>query len=134
MPMKVSLALGPRRPLSRQTAWGCLTTNIAMPGFGSLVAGHASGYAQAALAVGGMIVSLVFGARFIVWYLANWARFHSPDADPSDALSEMWQYLKWPLLGFGLFAVGWLWALATSFLIVRSAGRTESATVPPRLN
>jgi hypothetical protein len=27
--MKISLALGPRQPLSRQTAWGCVTTNLA---------------------------------------------------------------------------------------------------------
>ena len=27
--------VAPRQPLSRQTAWGCLATNIAMPGFGS---------------------------------------------------------------------------------------------------
>ena len=52
--MKISLALGPRRPLSRQTAWGCLTTNLALPGAGSLVAGRVSGYPQLALGVGGM--------------------------------------------------------------------------------
>ena len=132
--MKVSLALGPRRPLSRQTAWGCLTTNIAMPGFGSLVAGRASGYAQAALAIGGMIVSLVLARASSCWYFANWSRLHEPDADPAAALSEMWQFLKWPLLGFGIFAVGWLWALATSFLIVSSARKAESATMPPRLS
>jgi hypothetical protein len=132
--MKVSLALGPRRPLSRQTAWGCLTTNIAMPGFGSLVAGRPSGYAQAALAIGGMGLSLVFGARFIYWYIANWARFQQPDADPFSAMGEMWQYLKWPGIGFALFFLGWLWALATSCQIVTAAKRAESAAVPPRLN
>jgi hypothetical protein len=133
MPMKISLALEPRRPLSRQTAWGCLTTNIAMPGFGSLMAGRVSGYGQAALAVGGMIVTVVFGARFVFWYFANWSRFHGLDADPADALGEMWQYVKWPLLGFGMFGIGWLWALATSLQIVNSARKTESAAVPPRL-
>jgi hypothetical protein len=131
--MKVSLALGPRRPLSRQTAWGCLTTNIAMPGFGSLVAGRVSGYSQAALAVGGMIVTVLFGTRFILWYVANWSHFHSPDADAAAALGDMWQFVKWPLLGFGMFAVGWLWALATGFQIVSSARKAESASVPPRL-
>jgi hypothetical protein len=104
-----------------------------MPGFGSLVAGYVSGYAQAGLAVGGMIVSLVFGARFILWYVANWSRFHELDADPGAALGEMWQFLKWPLVGFAMFAVGWLWALATSLQIVSSARKTESANVPPRL-
>jgi TRAP-type C4-dicarboxylate transport system permease small subunit len=133
MRMKVSLALGPRRPLSRQTAWGCLTTNLAMPGFGSLVAGRVSGYAQAALTIGGMILTMIFGARFIWWCVANWSRFHESEADPTAALSEMWPFLKWPLLGFGMFAVGWLWALATGLQIVSSARKAESATVPPRL-
>jgi hypothetical protein len=105
-----------------------------MPGFGSLVAGHACGYAQVALSLGGMILSLVFGARFLVWYFANWSHFHGPDSDPTAALGELWQFLKWPLLGFGLFFMGWLWALATSFLIVSSSRKTESATVPPRLH
>src|ERR1017187_2944660 len=111
MPMKVSLALGPRRPLSRQTAWGCLTTNLAMPGFGSLVAGRVSGYGQAALAIGGMALTMVFGLRFIWWYIANWSRFHDAGADPTAGLTEMWAFLKGPLLGFVMFGVGWLWAL-----------------------
>jgi hypothetical protein len=105
-----------------------------MPGFGSLVAGRVSGYAQAALAVGGMILTLVFGARFCFWYFANWSRFHAPDTDTTAALGEMWQFLKWPLIGFGLFFVGWLWALATSFHIVTSAQGAEPANVPPRLS
>jgi hypothetical protein len=104
-----------------------------MPGFGSLMAGRVCGYAQVALAVGGMIVTVVFGARFIFWFVANWSRFHEPEADATAGLSEMWQFLKWPLLGFGLFFVGWLWALVTSLRIVGSAGKAESASVPPRL-
>ena len=134
MPTKVSLALGARRPLSRQTAWGCLTTNLAMPGFGSLLAGRVSGYAQIALAIGGMILTMVFGVRFIWWYVANWSHFHGTEADPAAALSEMWPFLKGPLVGFGMFAVGWLWALATSFGIVSSARKAESARMPPRLS
>ena len=133
MPMKVSLALGPRRPLSRQTAWGCLSTNLAMPGFGSLVAGRISGYAQVALAIGGMSLTMIFGVRFIWWYVANCSRFHGDEADPTGALSEMWPYLKWPVVGFGMFAVGWVWALATSLQIVSSARKAEEASLPPRL-
>lgn len=133
MPMKVSLALGPRRTLSRQTAWGCLTTNLAMPGAGSLAAGRASGYAQLALGIGGTLISVVLGMRFIWWFLANWSRLYGPDADLIATLGEIWQALKWPMLGFGLFFAGWFWALLTSLWIVNSARRSESAGVPPRL-
>ena len=48
--MKISLALGQRKPLDRTTAWGCLTANLAVPGCGSLVAGRVSGYFQLLLA------------------------------------------------------------------------------------
>jgi hypothetical protein len=132
--MKVSLALGPRRPLSRQTAWGCVTTNLTVPGAGSLVAGRVSGYAQLALAIGGMILTVVFGVRFILWYVANWASIHGSTADPMTTLADMWVQVRWALLGIGVFAVGWLWALMTSFGIVLSAKTAESAPVPPRLD
>jgi hypothetical protein len=130
--MKISLAVGERRPLSRQTAWGCLTTNIALPGFGSLVAGRKSGYAQALLSIGGMVVSVIFGVRALLWMLANWSRMHDPAVDQFAVMGEMWAVLRWAFLGIAIFGLGWLWALASSFGIVRSAN-TDSA-VPPKLN
>lgn len=105
-----------------------------MPGAGSLVAGRVSGYAQLVLAVGGMALTLVFGARFIVWYIANWGRFHGATSDPLSALADLWHVLRWAVLGIGVFFVGWLWALMTSYGIVLSARRSESASVPPRLD
>jgi hypothetical protein len=132
MPMKISLALGERRPLSRQTAWGCLTTNIALPGFGSLVAGRKSGYPQALLSIGGMVVSVIFGVRALLWMLTNWSRMHDPAVDQFAVMGEMWAVLRWAILGFAIFGVGWLWALVTSYGIIHSA-KTDSA-VPPKLN
>ena len=132
--MKISLALGPRRPLSRQTAWGCFTTNVTLPGAGSLVAGRVSGYAQLVLAIGGLILSGVFGLRFIVWYGANWRHLHDPQLDGITALLEMWQALRWPLLSMAIFLVGWLWALLTSLSILHEAKKHEPTNVPPRLS
>lgn len=133
MPMKISLALGPRRSLSRQTAWGCLTTNLAAPGFGSLMAGRISGYFQVALALGGLALTVIFGIRFLTWYLANGARLRAPQADPVAALLEIWDAAKWPLLGIALFALGWLWGLATGWWLVQSAKQAEARKLPPRL-
>jgi hypothetical protein len=132
MPMKISLALGERRPLSRQTAWGFLTSNIALPGSGSLMAGRKSGYPQLVLGLGGMILSLVFGVRALLWMLANWSRMHDPAVDQFQVIGEMWQVLVWALLGIAIFGLAWLWALATSYAIVSSA-KDESAA-PPKLN
>jgi hypothetical protein len=131
--MKISLALGPRQALSRQTAWGCLTTNLAMPGFGSLVAGHRSGYFQAALAILGLILTTVFGIRSMVWAVANWSSIQANDVDPFDTLLRMWLVMRWAFAGIAVFAIGWIWALGTSLLILRAAGTLEPNTVPPRL-
>ena len=131
--MKISLALGPRRPLSRQTAWGCLTTNLALPGSGSLAAGRRSGFGQVILAIGGMVVTILFGTRFVIWYVANWSRLHQSQTDPIGALLDLWQMFRWPLLGMGIFLIGWVWALATSLAMVYSATKTEAPSQPPQL-
>lgn len=132
MRTKISFALGERRPLSRQTAWGCLTTNMAMPGFGSLMAGRISGYPQAILGIIGMVLTTVFGVRLLLWLLSNWNRLHDPASDHLEVLGEMWLVVRWAFLGIGVFGVSWLWALASSYAIVRSA--KENTPAPPKLN
>jgi len=131
--MKISLALGPRRPLSRQTAWGCLTANLAIPGVGSLMGGRIAGYPQAALGFGGLAMSLVFGLRFVYWSLVHWQELHGGEADPLEILSSLWFAGRWPLLGMATFGAGWLWALATSLNLLRGAQSDSPAPQPPRL-
>ncbi len=130
--MNISLALGRRQRLSRQSAWGCFTTNLALPGFGSLTAGRISGYPQAALTLAGFGLTTVFAARFFAWYVANSSRLSSDEGDPIARLIELWMQVRWPLLGIALFAVAWFWALGTSWLILREAKR-EGPAQPPLL-
>jgi hypothetical protein len=130
--MKISLALGPRGPVSRQTAWGYFTANLTLPGIGSLMAGRKIGYVQAVLAFGGMGLTIVFGIPFIYWCLANWARLYGDQADPVTSMVELWTHLRWALLGFAVFVIGWLWALGTSCLILNTSPRESPAQ--PRLN
>ena len=132
MPMKISLALGPRRPLSRQTAWGCFTTNLATPGFGSLVAGRISGYPQAALMLVGLVVSVLGAVRLFSWYAANASQLQDA-GDPIAYFEQMWLAMRWAVLGLGVFGLGWLWALVTSLAILREAKKSEAAGIPPRL-
>lgn len=127
--MRISLALGPRQALSRQSAWGCFTTNLALPGFGSLTAGRVSGYPQAALGLTGVGMTMLFAARFFGWYLVNSERFSSDQGDPVANLVELWIQVRWPLLSIAVFAAGWLWALVTSLQILLESKRTE----PPKL-
>jgi len=131
--MKISLALGPRQPLSRQTAWGCLTSNLALPGSGSLLAGRRSGYGQLVLAMAGLLVITIFGLRFILWALANWSRLHSPEADPLESLLEIWVHLRLALLGFGIALIAWMWALMSGLSILNSASKADNSSGPPRL-
>ncbi len=131
--MKISLALGPRRTLSRQSAWGCFTTNLALPGFGSLMAGRRSGYPQAALGLTGLGLTMLFAARFFAWYFVNRTRITGDQEDPLETLLELWRAVRWPLLGIAVFLAGWLWALVTSWRILRAAGPDGEPRVPPQL-
>lgn len=129
--MKISLALESRRPLSRQTAWGCFVSNLALPGSGSLAAGRAVGYAQLVLALGGMALSIIFGLRFIFWYVANYGRLQGTNADPFASLQETWRVLRWALSGIAVFALGWCWALGSSIGILQSAHEPPPPVTPP---
>ncbi len=129
--MKVSLALGANRPLSRETAIGCLTSNLALPGSGSLLAGRRSGYAQMALSVLGLIITTAFGVPFIIWSLKNWSHLYGDTVDPLEALSILWHGVRIPLVGILLFAFGWLWGLGTGMALVRQA--KTNAQAPPKL-
>jgi hypothetical protein len=103
-----------------------------MPGFGSLMAGRTSGYFQAGLAFAGLILTVVFGLRFVAWYIRHWSAITSSDGDFS-VLKDMWLVLRWSLLGLAIFLIGWLWALGSSLRILWSADRDPPAADPPRL-
>ena len=136
MPTKISLALGPSGPPSRQMAWGCLTTNLTLPGFGSLLAGRAVGYLQIVVSMAGLALTTFFGIRFIVWYFSDAAHLQQIQMDPDIYFHEVWMQVRWALLGMGLFLVAWLWALASSLGILEKARAHDAMTrpLPPRIN
>jgi len=131
--MKISLALGNRDALTPQTARGCAGTNLALPGFGSLMAGRAVGYPQAVLTLVAFVLTLLFGVKFIVWGLKNWSALQDPLADPVETWLALWRGARWALLGIAMFAANWLWALATNIKILRAAASNERAAKPPKL-
>ncbi|MEO8426819.1 MAG: hypothetical protein ABI651_06880 [Verrucomicrobiota bacterium] len=135
--MKISLALGPRRPLDRATAWACVMANQAtLPGVGSLAAGRRVGYGQVALGLIGVVPMLAFSVRLL---LAAYrvqqtvGSFGSPD--------ELMEYLQqglrdvphtWGLYfwiglpGAALFIIAWFWALASSLSILLESRKETS--------
>jgi hypothetical protein len=96
------------------------------------MAGRRSGYGQALLGFGGLGVSLLFGIPFIYWCLANWSRLYGDQSDPIASMADLWTHVRWALLGIAVFAAGWLWALATSCLILHES--QADTTMPPRLD
>ena len=126
--MKIFSARASHETSTRESARGCLAANLAVPGLGSLAVGRKIGFAQLALCLAGMLVTLVFGVRFIYWSLAHWSELRNPDpyADPLAGLLEMWRHARWPLLGIALFALAWLWALSTSLALLNAAKRNSS--------
>lgn len=135
MPTKISLALGPSAAPSRQTAWGCLTTNLTLPGFGSLLGGRAVGYGQIVISQAGVVLTTVFAIRFFAWYLNNHGQLQQMQDDPGIYYHELWMRLRWAFLGMALFLAGWLWALASSLGILASARAHDAMTraLPPRI-
>ena len=131
--MKISLALGQRRPLDKTTAWGCLTANVAVPGSGSLIAGRASGYFQMLVAMIGMVLTTYFGIKFIVWYVSIWAHMQETQPDLAANFEQLWLRLRWFLLGVTVFGVGWFWALGSSLHILFESKKTP-ASAPPVMN
>lgn len=117
--MKISLVLQRRRPLNRGEAWACFTANIVLPGSGSLVAGRVVGYFQAILALIGLGISFVTTCMTFVWYLKNYQRLNA-STDPFAPLIELAHHLIQPALGFGVFIVAILWAMVTSWSILRN--------------
>jgi len=96
-------------------AWACLMTNLlVLPGLGSLLVGRRSGWAQAALALLGFALTLVW----LVWFAVTWSGTGEFPLDGGPYLGE-------GVGGVLLFAVSWVWGLVTGLSVVRKSG-------PPR--
>jgi len=131
---KLSSAWQVRQPLTRETAWICLSANLTLPGFGSIAAGRrVSGILQLGMSLIGIALTTVFGVKFILWALSNWDRIHQPQ-ESLDLLTEVWLAVRWALLGMALFALSWIWGLAAGYYLVRKTSPQAAAgSIPPRL-
>lgn len=132
--MKISSARATPEALTAQTAKGCVATNLALPGFGSLMARRAVGYPQAALTVVGFGLTLWFGLRFGIWCFQNWSAIYDPEGDPVQTWIDLWFRVRWALLGMALFGVSWLWSWTTNAAILHSVSRAAPQEKPPVLN
>jgi hypothetical protein len=129
--MKFSLRLGDAHHITRDNAWACCSANLVLPGFGSLMAGRKAGYVQAVLGVAGFFLTTVFGIKFVIWGVQHWSEIHNPEGDPIETLTALWHACRWALLGMLLFGLSWVWALITSWGILRGAKRQAERGNPP---
>jgi len=130
--MKISSAPVNPETSVKEIARGCLTANLAIPGMGSLVGGRKVGYAQLSVCFTGFGLTLVSGVHCIYWTLAHWEELHDPNLiDPFAALREVFLHMRWPLLGIALFIAAWLWALMTSYSLLRIATSAAPPTLKP---
>jgi len=107
-----------------------MTANLAVPGSGSLVAGRVSGYFQLVLAMTGVAITTVFGVKFMLWYVNNWANLQQSQPDMAANFQELWSRLRPAVVGFAVFVTGLAWALASSVGILRESSKARSASPP----
>jgi hypothetical protein len=124
MQRRYSLRLGSRKPVNREWALASLAANVALPGAGTLLVGRVTGYLQFAMALSGMVLTMIHGMRFIHWALENRAILESADQVPWETLNLIWMQLWMPLLGIAIFGGGWVWSIVTSLVLLwRSKGQ-----------
>jgi len=98
-------------------AWACFVSNVlVLPGLGSLLAGRRSGWLQAALALLGFALTVVW----LGWFVSAWS---STGGFPLDG----GPYLPAGVLGVLLFGLSWVWGLVTALRLVREAGRAAKS-------
>jgi hypothetical protein len=96
---------------------------------GSVAAGRHVGYLQMVLSVSGVLITSGFGLHFLIWYSAHRAEFEGDNS--MEGVSQLLHQLRMPLLGIGLFALAWFWALGTSIDILRAAKLKVGGKPPP---
>ncbi len=124
--MKPSFLGRPTKPLSLARARNCALLNqLATPGLGSLMGGRwFAGAGQLLLALTGFTMVLA-------WFCLLALQIYREVSEDSSSQSVAWLGLA----GGVTFAASWLWALVTSFDLMREARRIENSTsrVPPPL-
>ena len=107
----------------RSPEWTYLLVNAAvLPGLGSIAAKRRAGFAQAALALAGVGMTMFFAAWLLVHQLEK-----DPTDDPPTTVAEAFEWERYKhlyytgLAGMGLVAVAWAWSVMTAISIILRA-------------
>ena len=95
--------------LINQTAW---------PGLGSLLRGRREGLAQTLIALAGFACLIIFFVGSMGHALR--ALFTGIGDNEAQSMTAIYRpFAHWGQVGAGLFALAWIWALLSSFLMLR---------------
>lgn len=121
------MSSGPKT--GRERAWGVAIANqLALPGFGTVMAGKKVGYAQLTLSVAGVICFTAFLIHSLPQLGGLLRQLTNPSDDPDAALEFLAQWVPWlGVAGAGIFlwVTAWFWALGTSVKAVRADYKAE---------
>jgi len=113
----------------RERAWGVAIANqLALPGFGTVMAGRKIGYAQLALSVTGVICFTAFLIHALPQLGGLLRQLTNPSDDPDAALEFLAQWVPWlgvAFAGIVLWVAAWFWALGTSVKAVQADHKSE---------
>ena len=111
----------PLATTDRARALAGLTANLMLPGAGTLLLGLRIGWAQAALSLAGMALSLHWLTRVV----GLWVRLgERPLLEPSDLLVG----IAGPLV----FALSWAWSVLTTWRVLRRLPPASEPSGPTR--
>jgi len=92
-----------------------LSNLLSVPGLGTFLAGRrAIGVAQMSLATVGFVLTMYWFGAFVHLWLRT--REFPVDGGPQ---------FRWGLIGVGIFALAWLWGLASGLQIQREACKNK---------
>jgi hypothetical protein len=94
---------------------------LAFPGLGTVMARRWTGYIQATL----MVLGFCLFVGFMLFYFARLGQLVTNEVS-DEQFRTQWRAGLWALWsGLGLCAFAWLWALGSSFFILRDASRSR---------
>ena len=113
----------------RDRGWGIAIMNqLALPGFGTVMAGRKIGYVQLCFSVAGFICITAF-LFFALSHFGEVLRLRATAADdPEAALDFFSAWAPWLLTAFAgmtLWGTAWLWAWATSVKAVKDDKKSK---------
>ena len=113
------MAEQPPRIISRKRALVCLGMNaLGLPGLGTIMAGRAIGYVQAALMCLGFFLLVGFMMLYLTSSVGSLNRFMLTGVTEDPTIHyEPWLWVLW--LGLALSFIAWTWSVISSLVILR---------------